>query len=69
MSVFAAISEGLEQLKLKELNMYGCKSLDHVAALEIIIKMVTLTSLNLGGWPVTTLPEGQNRPKLPSHCF
>ena len=49
--------------------MRACDSLDHDAALEIIIKMVTLTSLNLGRWPVTRLPEGQNRPKLPSHCF
>ena len=69
MSDFGTISEGFEQLKLKELNMNSCDSLDHDAALEIIIKMVTLTSLNLGQWPVTTLPEGQNRPKLPSHCF
>ena len=50
MSIFAAISEGFEQLKLKELNMNGCDNLDHDAALEIVIKMVTLTKLGLGGW-------------------
>ena len=55
--------EGFEQLKLKELNMSDCESLNHDAALEIIIKIVTLTSLNLGSWTMKTLPEGPNRPK------
>ena len=56
--------EGFEQLKLKELNMDGCGNLDHDAALEIVIKIVTLTKLDLGCWKMKTLPEGTKRPKI-----
>ena len=61
--------EGFEQLKLKELNMDGCDNLDHDAALEIVIKMVTLTKLYLGGWKMKTLPEGTKRPKISTLVF
>ena len=56
--------EGFKQLKLKELYMNASGNLDHDAALEIVIKMVTLTKLGLGGWKMKTLPEGTKRPKI-----
>ena len=52
------LSEGFEELKLTELNMANCDSLNHEEALEIIIKIDTLTSLNLAGWKMGSLPEG-----------
>ena len=63
------MSEGFEQLKLKELNIDCCGNLDHDAALEIVIKMVTLTKLGLGGWKMKTLPEGTKRPKISTIVF
>ena len=56
-------------MKLKELKMYGCNNLDHDAALEIVIKMVTLTKLGLGDWKMKTLPEGTKRPKISTLVF
>ena len=50
------MSEGFEQLKLKELYMADCGNLDHDAALEMVIKIVTLTKLYLDGWKMKTLP-------------
>ena len=35
-----------------------CHSLNHEEALEIIIKIDTLTSLNLTFWKMSSLPEG-----------
>ena len=54
------LSEGFGQLKLTELNMGSCNNLsrNHEEALEIIIKIDTLTSLNLAGWKMGALPEG-----------
>ena len=46
------------ELKLTELNMANCDSLNHEEALEIIIKINTLTSLNLAFWKMSSLPEG-----------
>ena len=38
--------------------MGSCNNLNHEEALEIIIKIDTLTSLNLVGWKMGSLPEG-----------
>ena len=43
---------------MTELNTAHCNSLNHEEALEIIIKIDTLTSLNLAGWKMSSLPEG-----------
>ena len=69
MSIFVAMPEGFEQLKLKELNMGHCDNLDHDAALEIVIKIVTLTELRLRGWKMKILPEGTKRPKISTLVF
>ena len=61
--------EGFEQLKLKELNVSWCDNLDHDAALEIVIKIVTLTKLGLAGWQMKILPEGTKRPKISTLVF
>ena len=61
--------KGFEQLKLKELNMDHCDNLDHDAALEIVIKIVTLTKLGLASWKMKTLPEGTKRPKISTLVF
>ena len=49
---------GFGELKLTELDMEGCDGLNHEEALEIIIKIDTLTSLNLESWKMSSLPEG-----------
>ncbi len=38
--------------------MQSCNNLNHEEALEIIIKIDTLTSLNLAFWKISSLPEG-----------
>ena len=38
--------------------MAWCSSLNHEEALKIIVKIDTLTSLNLAGWKMGSLPEG-----------
>ena len=38
--------------------MAWCSSLNHEEALKIIIKIDTLTSLNLAVWKMSSLPEG-----------
>ena len=53
-----ALPEGFEELKLAELNMGHCDNLNHEEALEIIIKIDTLTSLDLTNWKMSSLPEG-----------
>ena len=49
--------------------MKGCRNLDHDAALEIVIKVITLTKLGLGSWKMKTLPEGTKRPKISTLVF
>ena len=53
-----ALPERFGQLKLTDLDMGGCNNLNHEEALHIIIKIDTLTSLNLWGWEMGSLPEG-----------
>ena len=52
------LSEGVGELQLTELNMQDCDNLNHEEALEIIIKIDTLTSLDLTNWKMSSLPEG-----------
>ena len=49
--------------------MNSCGNLDHDAALEMVIKIVTLTKLSLGGWKMKILPEGTKRPKISTLVF
>ena len=58
LEILTLLSEGFEELKLTELNMGHCDSLNHEEALKIIIKIDTLTSLNLTSWKMGSLPEG-----------
>ena len=59
-----SLPERFGELKLTELNMAmgsmmgSYNSLNHEEALEIIIKIDTLTSLNLTRWKMSSLPEG-----------
>ena len=53
-----ALPERFGEMKLTELNMGHCNNLNHEEALEIIIKIDTLTSLNLTSWKMSLLPEG-----------
>ena len=58
MKKMTLLSEGFGELNLTDLNMDTCNSLNHEEALEIIIKIDTLTSLNLTSWKMGSLPEG-----------
>ena len=61
MSIFAAISEGFELLKLVDLNLDFCYTLakkDETYA--ILAKIPTLTKLSLQGCDMESLSEGSH---------
>ena len=59
MSVFAAISEGFEHLKLKDLNLGdGCPLAKKDETYAILAKIPTLTKLSLLGSDMESLSEG-----------
>ena len=59
MSVFAAISEGFEHLKLKDLNLGGrCPLAKKDETYAILAKIPTLTKLSLSGSDMESLSEG-----------
>ena len=59
MSIFAAISEGFEHLKLKDLDLGGrCPLAKKDETYAILAKIPTLTKLSLAGSKIKSLPEG-----------